>query len=272
MNLNVLPDRLDPALQARIDDFKALILAAHDELHAAIEYHEAWRPSAYDPDLHQRLNGTFAANTFLIVRQALRRELLMSLMRMWDSDDRAIRMTKIRDELKDKTILDALDAEVQRGVLGIEQIIYEPEDAPEEEKAIALAAALASQRRYAQQLAGEMRASAKEARQIINYYQDGKGKALREQMARLRHQHLAHRQYVNTAPATIDDDAVEVFYKDMMHLVHLLTNAVRGMDCRHDAIADIQAKNAKLFWNGVRGETTEGHPDFGRKRRLAQPS
>ena len=69
--------------------------------------------SAFDKDLHQRIGHSYAGNSFLIIRAALRRELLLALARLWDTNSAAVRMNKIAAELADPAILDALAAELR---------------------------------------------------------------------------------------------------------------------------------------------------------------
>ena len=71
----------------RIDDSKIVSLtervqAACGEVELAIQFHEAWRPAAFDADLMDRMSHSYAGNTFLVVRAALRREVLLALVRL----------------------------------------------------------------------------------------------------------------------------------------------------------------------------------------------
>src|ERR1700759_1325832 len=65
--------------------------AASEEFNMAIACHEAWKPAAYDAALHERLNQAFTASTFITIRQVLRLEMLLALMRLWDRAVRLIR-------------------------------------------------------------------------------------------------------------------------------------------------------------------------------------
>jgi hypothetical protein len=51
----------------------------------AVAFHEVWKPTAYDKALHERMGRSYAGQSFLIVRSALRREMLLALMRIWDT-------------------------------------------------------------------------------------------------------------------------------------------------------------------------------------------
>jgi hypothetical protein len=79
----------------------------------AMACHEAWKPAAYDKALHERIGCSYAANTFLIVRQAHRREMLLALMRLWGDNSKAVGMKCIANTLQDNRIMDALTAECE---------------------------------------------------------------------------------------------------------------------------------------------------------------
>jgi hypothetical protein len=80
-----------------IDDPKIVALrhkvtAAQQEFDMAVTFHEIWKPAAYDQALHSRLGESFATQAFLVTRTALRREMVLALIRLWDKRQRAIRM------------------------------------------------------------------------------------------------------------------------------------------------------------------------------------
>jgi hypothetical protein len=79
--------------------------------------------------------------------------------------------------------------------------------------------------------------------------------------------YLAHRQVETPEPVELSYSELDTFYDDMMRLVRALKLAVEGVDYRTADTARIWAGSAKLFWNGVRGETTEGHPDYTPRRK-----
>lgn len=86
--------------------------AAKLEFDMALTFQETWKPAAYDKDLHKRMGDSFATHTFLVVRSALRREMLLALMRLWDKDSRAVRMKEsIADVLRDQSVVHALAAD-----------------------------------------------------------------------------------------------------------------------------------------------------------------
>jgi hypothetical protein len=100
----------------KMDDRKIALLrekvnAAHQEFDMAVTFHEVWKPAAFDEDLHKRMGASYATNAFFVVRAALRREMLLALMRLWDKDDRAVGMHSIAAKLGDKRVIDALAAD-----------------------------------------------------------------------------------------------------------------------------------------------------------------
>lgn len=90
-----------------IDDFddqislmKETVRAAEDEIVMAVMFHETWKPAAYDVALHERMGNSFATHSFQVVRWSLRREMLLALMRLWDTNKQGIRMTAIAESLR----------------------------------------------------------------------------------------------------------------------------------------------------------------------------
>ena len=71
----------DPKVAAKIASLQKQVKAAQQEFDMAVMFHETWKPLAYDKDLHKRMGNSFATRTFLVVREALRREMLLALMR-----------------------------------------------------------------------------------------------------------------------------------------------------------------------------------------------
>src|ERR1700722_13531249 len=102
---------IDPTVAAKIASLRKQVDAAQQEFDMAIKLHETWKPAAYDQNLHERMGDSFASQTFLVVRMALRREMLLALMRLWDRDSRAVRMKlSIADVLRDQSVVHALAA------------------------------------------------------------------------------------------------------------------------------------------------------------------
>jgi AbiU2 len=108
---------IDPKIAIKIASLQKQVNAAKEEFYIAITLHETWKPAAYDEDLHGRMGASFATNAFLVVGSALRREMLLALMRLWDRDLRAVRMKEsIADVLRDQSVVHALAADRATGM------------------------------------------------------------------------------------------------------------------------------------------------------------
>ena len=95
---------------SKIIGLKKKVAAALDEFESAMACFEAWKPAAYDWVLHKRMGHSYATNTFNAVRNALRREMLLALTRLWDTDQRSVGMSQIAAILGDQQIMDTLAA------------------------------------------------------------------------------------------------------------------------------------------------------------------
>jgi hypothetical protein len=65
---------------------------------------------------------------------------------------------------------------------------------------------------------------------------------------------------VTTADAT--DVEIESFYQDNSELIHLLLSLVERIAYDPNDTAETYHFYASFFWAGVRGERTEGHPNY----------
>ena len=223
---------IDPTVAAKIASLRKQVDAAQQEFDMAIKLHETWKPAAYDQNLHERMGDSFASQTFLVVRMALRREMLLALMRLWDRDSRAVRMKlSIADVLRDQSVVHALAAGRPANI-GIDQVRSDLSQCAS--KAIAL---------------------------VDKYSKGGSHCAVLENLRRLRHERLAHRQ-TEAMPVTAADVEIESFYQDKPELIHLLQSVVEGTAYDPNDTAEIFRHYAASFWAGVRGERTEGHPDY----------
>lgn len=68
-----------------IPDLRAHVDAAQHEFALAVAFHEVWKPSVHDEELHAPLGRSYASQAFEVIRTALRREMLLELMRVWDT-------------------------------------------------------------------------------------------------------------------------------------------------------------------------------------------
>ena len=244
---------------------RAKVKAAQEEFDQATAYHESWKPAAYNAAVHAQMGTSFASTTFTIIRQALRREMLLALARLWDRDSRAVSMVSIANCLENGQIVDAL-AEERAGQWG-DQPLHFPDSTPEEERQIITSMSREGERAYGHAEAERMREqAAKVALRIREFERGGTRHGPLEHVLQLRHEHLAHRQIRPSEPKAPsedrDDDAIERLYQDMSSLIQALTGVVLNTDYRPKETANIYRKNAQLFWAGVRGERTEGHPAY----------
>jgi len=106
----------------KIISLQEQVKAAHEEFDMAVTLHEAWKPAAYDEDLHNRMGVSYATHAFKVVRMALRREMLLALMRLWDNDSKAVSIEFVAEILRDKCVIDALAADraSRIGMAGVE--------------------------------------------------------------------------------------------------------------------------------------------------------
>lgn len=183
------------------------VRAAHEEFEAAMACHEAWKPAAYDKKLHERLGTSLATNTFLVVRLALRREMLLALMRLWDRQSDAVGMRSIANTLGDKRVIEALAADCEAcwtklGTVGLE-------DFPERDRSVVSDAVRRSDAEHARKEGDALRRAAAEAVEIIRRYEkDTAYVTMFKKLKTLRDERLAHRQ-VTLTPVEADDKDVE---------------------------------------------------------------
>ncbi|PQP04566.1 hypothetical protein C5615_38930 [Burkholderia cepacia] len=95
-------------IEEKLRRAKVAVEAARDEALLAVQFHETWRPTVADTNLLKRMGNSFATHSFHIIRIALRREVLLALMRLWDKDSRTVKLTAIAELLRDKALFDAL--------------------------------------------------------------------------------------------------------------------------------------------------------------------
>lgn len=215
-----------------------------------------YRPAAYDTGLHDRIGTSYAAHAFQIIRLSLRRELLLALTRVWDTNQKAVRMSLIADRLRDKKLFEAL-AQFRARSLGLSS-----QFAPE-----AVKKSLKQKRDQVLPL-------------IQKYSENGTAFEVLKKLKTLRHQHLAHRQLPmspvvaagsdtptqqgddGAPPVWASDDEIEAFYQDNLEIMSLLLSLVQGLAFDLSEATEVYKHHAKYFWASARGERTEGHPDY----------
>lgn len=224
----------------KIERMKTALRAAEDEVVMAVMFHETWKPTAYDPGLQERMGQSFATHSFQIVRWSLRREMLLALMRLWDTNPKSIRMTAIAGDLRDEQFFSAL---VARRAAGMRSS----------------AAGMTDCMRQA------LEPKRDEVLKLVRKYQDGGcGFGVLKKLQALRHERLAHRQTLpaNAPRSDATDLEVEYFYADNLELVRLLLSLILATAFDLSEAADVYRHHAKFFWASARGERTQGHPNY----------
>ena len=228
------------AFDDELNKMEGRIAVAQDEIVMAVMFHETWKPTAYDEDLHNRMGNSFATHSFHIVRASLRREMLLALMRLWDNDLRAIPMTAIAFKLNDSKFFDALvtkrAADSDPASNGLVEIMRRT---------------METQRNDVVTL-------------VKKYTAGGERSAVFEKLRALRNEFLAHRQAIPTSCTGDDttDQEIESFYDDNLKLVRLLLSLVRATAFDLAGAAEEYRQHANFFWANARGERTEGHPNY----------
>lgn len=240
--------------QQQIERLSSMIDTIRQEIELAIMFHETWRPAAYDTELQDRIGTSFAAHSFQIIRMSLRRELLLTLTRLWNSNPQAVRMSWIASRLRDKKFFGAL-VQIRSRRLGLHSR-FDPDPVGE---------ALTPRRDM--------------VLDVINKYSEGgSGSEVLKKLKTLRHERLAHRQLadlpinaaeadapgprVEDGPVWATDDEIEEFYQDNLEIVGLLLSLVQGIGFDLSQAATVYKHHAKFFWASARGERTEGHPNY----------
>jgi AbiU2 len=207
----------------KITKLQAKVTAAQQEFDLAVAFHEIWKPTAYDRDLHGRLGVSYATQAFRVIRTALRRELILALIRLWDKDGRAIGMECIARALAKKEVIDALT------LARVDQV-SEDFDA----------------------MRDDLRKKADEAILLVDKYMSGGAShAVYKKLRDLRNERLAHRQVVTkvrATGATATDEEIEEFYQDNSKLVHILLGIFNAMAYDPEDAAKVFGFYASHFW------------------------
>jgi len=230
----------------KIDDpkivtLREMVTAAMEELDLAIRFYEVWKIAADDKDLHARMGTSFATHAFMIARSAIRREMLLALMRLWDTNrDKtkiAVRMQWIAATVGEPEVIDAL--------------------------ALQRAERLGRWPGTFETIRAELDAKAVEVISLTRKYMDGGSHdtALKK-LTTLRHEKLAHRQIAATAETGPEEQEIEEFYRDNAKLVQILCSLVNATAFDPEDFAGVYRHYANFFWAGARGEQTEGHPNY----------
>lgn len=212
-----------------IANLKQMVTAAREEFDLAVAFHEVWKPAAYDQDLHARLGNSYATQAFLVTRSALRREVVLALVRLWDTNKQSVRMDAIWNILREEEIIDALVQERASKMGLADVLVYVRED-------------LSAKTAEVLRLIGKYRAESPRHAVLLK-------------LRTLRNERLAHRQTTQSETAahgaSSTDDEIEEFYQDNARLIQLLLGLVNAMAYDPQQTAGVFGFYAKDFWERV---------------------
>lgn len=212
-----------------IANLKQMVTAAKEEFDLAIAFHEVWKPAAYDQDLHTRLGNSYATQAFLVTRSALRREVVLALVRLWDTNKQSVRMDAIWKTLKEKDVIDAL-AQERADNMGLNGVLVH----------------------VRQELAGK---AAEVVKLIGKYRAEAPGYSVLLKLRKLRNERLAHRQTTRSETtahgASATDDEIEEFYQDNSKVIQLLLSLANATAYDPQQTAGVFGFYAKAFWERV---------------------
>jgi hypothetical protein len=99
---------------------------------------------------------------------------------------------------------------------------------------------------------------------VSKYTKDGDAYSVFKKLLILRQVNLAHRQAepTNAEHADATDKEIEDFYNDNLEIVRLLLSLVLAKAFDLAEAGGVYKHHARFFWAAVRGERTEGHPDY----------
>jgi len=242
----------DSGEDPKVTRLKSDVQAIEQEIGLAIMFHETWKPTAYDEDLHQRMGRSYATHSFSIVRTALRREMLLALMRVWDTDNRTIGIPSVFKSISGDSFFDVF-ATYRAKRLGKANFISlntEPLDMADA---------------WTAQVKQQLLERREEVRELVNKYsKDGSDYQVLKSLLIMRNVSLAHRQSAPKEPGQADatDEEIESFYQDTLEIIRLLISIVLARAFDLNEAADVYRTYAGYFWAAARGEVTEGHPRY----------
>jgi len=205
---------------------------------AAAALHEVWMPTARDDELHLRMGRSYASQALHIIRFALRREMLLSLMRAWDETDRAQSLHPVIAALSKPDIWRAL---VEDRVATTGRAYLDEPISKQLQLDLALVMSIYSA-----------------------YRPEGAKYLVYKRLLVLRNVSLAHTQRPASSELAREpeDSEVDAFYDDTLALVSKLMSIVSATAIDYVEVADVYRHYAKYFWINARGELTNGHPLF----------
>ncbi|MEX3982798.1 hypothetical protein AB4Y45_27880 [Paraburkholderia sp. EG287A] len=227
-----------------IAEVETQVNAAMEEATRAIAFHESWRPMAYDGELHKRMGNSYAGGTFVVIREALRREMLLALLRVWDDQQKSLGLKRTFDALRIPAVLNALIV-----------------------KRVGEHSGSAFDRILAEHIASSCVDYINKAGELFDrYWKRGEASHVMQHLQVLRNTMLAHNQL---APQRITgkdatDDEIEAFYRDTRTIVECLLHAMHATALDMNDTQGVYETYARYFFGAVRGERTEGHPEYHR--------
>jgi AbiU2 len=207
------------------------VTAAQQEFDMAVAFHEVWKPATYDKELHSRLGKSYASQAFLVARTALRCEMLLALMRLWDSTryGEHIRMQSVWATLRKREVIDALALD-RANCMGWHDVV----DGVRDDLGKKAGAALLL---------------------LDRYMEGGKRRTVLKRLLALRHERLAHRQLSPAAAtatgANATDEEIEEFYLDNSKLIAILLSLVNATAYDPQDTAKVFSFYASHFWKRV---------------------
>jgi hypothetical protein len=218
-----------------LETLQKQVKAASVEFDKAVMFYEVWQTAMDDKDLHDRLGVSYATNAFRVVVTALRRELLLALTRIWDKPRKSVRMDQIIKKIRNRQTIDLLAQKHSTTRYEYEEVYRSLNETSK--KVLAIAG---------------------------KYERSGPSYNVLKKLRTLRDERLAHYDVnASTVPEKeATDKDIEEFYQDNSELVQLLLGLVTATACAPQENMEIQRFYAKLFWASVRGERTEGHPNY----------
>lgn len=222
-------------------ELKRQVETAEQEVTTAVVLHESWKPTVRNTELLERMGESFATHTFNIIRWALRREVLLALLRVWDTQQKAVNVARIITELRKPHAVEALIS--SRGDQGSPLSHH-----------------------LAEHLRGHLPEKIESAGALVDKYttKDGEAAEVMTKLLRQRNVSLAHRQREpqKATGSNATDDEIETFYQDTCRIIEYLMSIVRATSLDMTDTASVYAHHARFFWAAARGERTPGHPSY----------
>jgi len=214
------------AQPVKIEVLKATVLAAQREFDMAVIFHSTWKPAAFDESLHKKMSFCFAGHAFLAIRTALRREMLLALMRLWDKSKGTVSMEKLAQSLQDARTIERL--------IDVRTNPTTPEY-------------------YRDDLRQQFSLWVTEIVSIVGKYRcGGSHHKTFKWIQTLRHESLAHTRIGQIKPEpAIAAEEIEGFYRDNAKLIQALLHLVCATAYDPIETAHVYEHHALDFWKQV---------------------